>query len=617
MASTVDEPELNGVADSCEASKAEINADAAKEVRLQIGLGNATPASTATKAKSEHIEQFVKYTGMTPRTCYILVLASMILRIMGGCWMGMVAIEYTRYYVINDLAEVDYLRVLTGSPQYAVQALTFPFLGVISDRVSRKKLIVASSISTCASSWLLTRFPSVEVYILTKAMALVSDLGSPIRDAMLRDIFSDEEWEQAQGGVTGLRAKMAVIAQIGFGVAMVVGMGIMKLESLGINLPNEYTLHKAKCGVHYCVHPGHFSWEGDWAVDGSLRLLMILASVVLSIDALLVVFAFPETVRPEMRTSTWALVKQNWRVVAPWNNLRVFATPELRELMSIRCIGYILGAGGGSIFMAFYGRFEFDTFTMMVHTILAGGSTCLVTMLVPAIVVRYGDLKGIWVPSVVLTLAYGFSCALMPSGYGVLVFATWPLLAGPSFALNSFAPDLMAKLIPGDVQGTFQTAKSFTFRLSNAIFMWPWNQLYMHTMHLSYPLDATCVWVSIAVGFLILFLTLRLLRRDPKENIEQGRALEAFMASPYAQSHWYRQHCKESEDMEAKDIGSNFTAAKQAQQLDLVHTAAVLTRERGQGNDDNLTVEASPAEDQEPKNNADALPASENQQEDL
>jgi len=577
------EHEIQGVSEITAAvadvtdARAESESDAVKDIRLSIE--SASPVSMPSKAQSEHIEKFKKYTGMTPSTCYKLVLASMVLRVIGGCWMGMVAIEYTRYYVINDLAEIDYLRVLTGSPQFAVQAFTFPFLGVISDRVSRKKLIVASSIATCASSWLLTRYPSVEVYILTKVLALVSDLGTPIRDAMLRDIFSDEEWEQTQGGVTGLRAKMAVIAQAGFAASMAIGMGAIKLEYLGIYFPNEYTLHKHECSAHHCVAPGHFSWEGDWAVDGSLRLLMILASAVLSLDVFLVIFAFPETIQPEMRTSLLALVKQNWRIIAPWNNLRVFATPELQELMSIRCMGYFLAAGGGSIFMAFYGRFEFDTFTMMIHTILAGSSTWLVTLLVPALVVRFGDVRGIWVPSVVVTLVYGFSCALMPAGYGYLVYATWPLLAGPSFALNAFAPDLMAKLIPGDVQGTFQTAKSFTMRLSNAIFMWPWNQLYMHTHHLSYPFDATCVWVSIAVGFVVLAFTLRLLRRDPKEAIEQGKALDAFFASPYAQSKWYRQHCKESEDVEAKDMGNSFTATKQAQQLDLVHTAANLTRD--------------------------------------
>ena len=122
---------------------------------------------------------------MTPKWCCRLVLISVVLRVMGGCWVAFVALEYTRYYVwtqvplsiistfsspplshwlvsskancvafrwcsdpdraghphtlicsqslkqvMNDLAELDLLRVLTGSPQFAVQAFLFPFLGV-------------------------------------------------------------------------------------------------------------------------------------------------------------------------------------------------------------------------------------------------------------------------------------------------------------------------------------------------------------------------------------------------------------------------------------------------------------------------------------------------------
>jgi len=563
------------------------DADTVKEALDDLDAASPKSKITArSKAQSEHIEQFLKYTGMTPDRCYSLVLLSLILRVMGGCWVAMVALEYTRYYVINDLGEVDVLRTLTGSPQYLMQAFLFPFLGVVSDRVSRKKIILASSFCTCLSAWLLTTLPSVEIYIVTKALSLLADVGSPIRDAMLRDIFSADDWENSQGGVTGLRAKMAVMGQVGFGIAMLVGMGIMKIEEmgLGITLPNEYTLHKKDCGEHYCLTPGHFSWEGGWAIDGSLRLLMLLASVALSLDVALVAFAFPETLRPELKMSLRKLVVQHWRELAPWSNLRVFATKELRMLMSIRCIGYFLAAGGGSIFMSFYTRFEFDTFTMMIHTILAGASTWFVTLAVPRIVERFGDVRGVWVPSVAISLGFGFSCALMPAGYGYLVYVTWPLLAGPSFALNGFAPDLMAKLIPGDVQGTFQTAKSFAMRLSMGIFMWPWNQLFVHTKNLAYPFDATCVWVSIAIGFVMLLLVLRLIRHDPRDAIREGKALDAFLASPYAQSSWYLKHSK-SIEIEVADVGNNFTTSKHMQQLDIMHATTKLNMSKSMSMD--------------------------------
>ena len=123
------------------------------------------------------------------------------------------------------------------------------------------------------------------------------------------------------------------------------------------------------------------------------------------------------------------------------------------------------------------------------------------------------------------------ACGFIPAGHGYLVYAVWPLLGGPSFALTGFAPDLLAKLVPADVQGTFTTAKSFLFRLSQAIFMWPWNQLFMHTAHLAYPLDATALWVSLVLGVFMLMLTCYACQHDPREAIKSGRALDAFMAS--------------------------------------------------------------------------------------
>ena len=144
----------------------------------------------------------------------------------------------------------------------------------------------------------------------------------------------------------------------------------------------------------------------------------------MSLETVLVAVAFPETIKPELRTSTRKLVVENWRVprtycrheaharpaersegpqstedsfliavmskvIQPWNNLRVFATHELRLLMSIRTMGYVpfgfklsvvmwlcwdshragldlrIAAGGGSVYMSFYQRFEFDTFTIL------------------------------------------------------------------------------------------------------------------------------------------------------------------------------------------------------------------------------------------------------------
>jgi len=519
--------------------------DIASQRTMSMNSATVADIPEVPDARKTHAEDFKRRTGMTPRACYRLVLLSLMLRLMGGCWLGMVSIEYARYYVINDLALFDVLRTATGSPQYALQAFLFPFWGLVSDRVSRKKIVAAASLATCASAWLLTLVPCVSVYIFTKVLSLVSDVGGPIRDAMLRDIMSTDEWENSSGGVTGVKARLFLIGQIAFGVATGVGMGLLKLGEYGYGLPNEYTVHKDECGVEYCLPPGHWSWDGPWRIDGCLRLLTIMGSVVMTLDALVVCFLFPETLPPEFRreTTLCRFLKNSWHEAGrPWNNLRVFATHQLRSLMTIRFLGYIVAAGGGSIFMSFYNRFEFDTFTMTAHSVIAGASTWFTTAAVSWLVDRYGDVKGIWIPCKVLLLCYGVCCAALPSGYGSLVYVIWPTFAGPSFALQGMAPELLAKLMPPDLQGTYQTAKSFIFRLTMAVFMWPWNQLFVHTKQLAYPFDGIPIWVSLGIGVITLLMTLKKLRNDPREAILQGKALDAFWESDYAKGEWYQRH---------------------------------------------------------------------------
>merc|ERR1719210_313850 len=141
-----------------------------------------------------------------------------------------------------------------------------------------------------------------------------------------------------------------------------------------MGLPNEYVVHKELCGERHCVMPGRYSWDGPWKVDGCLRLLMIMGSTVMTLDAMVVLFFFPETLRPEHRTtgSVWSFVRSSWREMGrPWNNLRVLATPQLRSLMFVRFLSYVVAAGGSGIFLSVYGRFQFDTFTMTVHSVIA------------------------------------------------------------------------------------------------------------------------------------------------------------------------------------------------------------------------------------------------------
>lgn len=367
--------------------------------------------------------------------------------------------------------------------------------------------------------------------------------------------FCPSEWEHRSGGATGIKARMAQFGGAMMGFAVAIGMCVLKVGEIGIiELPNEYSKRKdlptpSGCkDERHCVPPGQGSWADDiWQMDGCLRLLMIMGAVVVSMELLVVMFLLPETLRPEYKTesSLWKFVQSNWRKLGtPWNNLRVFATPQLKDLMNIRIIHYVIGSGGHALFMSWYRRHNLDTFTMYTLGISAGVTGFVVLFFVTPIVERYGDLLGIWVFSTALILANGVGIALIPSSMWQLSYVLFPLFFGPGSALQGFSPELLAKLIPPDIQGTFQTGKSFLYDVQKAFMVWPWLGLLIASEKMPYPGDSLSVWVALALGVVSLWLTCKQLPADPKAIIAEGRALEAYWKTPYAQGvdSWYRYH---------------------------------------------------------------------------
>lgn len=512
----------------------------------------------ATGDTKAHVEDFIRRTGMRPRTCYRLVLLTWALKIIGGTWMGMVMLEYTRYYIINDVESLSIIETYTASPQCLLKAFLFPFWGIAADRSSRKKIIVASSVAMCMSAWLITYLPSVEILAMTRCLSLIGDIGGSIRNAMLRDLFSPSEWEHVDGGITGIKSRMAVFGTLMAAVAVFSGMGILKLGDMGVfGLPNEYSERKDKLppygcqGETYCITPGKHSWENDgWHVDGSLRLMMLMGTLMLTLEALVVVLFLPETLPPAHQTdaSLYKFFRRNWRMLGqPWNNLRSFATPQLKALLNIRFLHYAVGSGGNALFMSWYRRHQLDTFTMHVLGIAGGVTGFLLCFGVIRIVDRFGDLAGIWVPGYVMAICQGIGIALVPGSAWELCFIVFPIFLGPAGALQGFMPELLAKLMPADVQATFQTGKSFLHDIQKAVLVWPWLGLFVYSEDLPYPLDALSVWVAIGLGVLALLLTLRELPRDPKQAIEQGRALDEYWETLYVQGKpgrpsWYQRH---------------------------------------------------------------------------
>jgi MFS family permease len=482
---------------------------------------------------------FQSRTGMSQSACYGVVLLAMAFRTLGGAWQAMVILEYMRYYLINDISMLATVNAAAECPQCLLKAFLFPCWGVVADRVSRKRMLVLSSSASCISTWLLAVVPCIPVFVLTRVLTLVGDVGGSLRNAMLRDLFSRNQWDIAKGGVTGIQARLRIFGVIVTGVAVAVGMSVMKLGDEGImGHKNEFTLRKGECKDQmYCTQPDHFSWGGGWRVDGSLRLIMLMAACSYTLELLVIVFLLPETLKQDYATgsSIWAYVWCNRNeLLKPWRSLRVFATPMLRSLLGIRMIHYVIGSAGSAIFTTWYRRTELDTFTMYTLGVPTGIVGFLCLCIIPRLAERYGDFRGIWVPSNVVTLVYGVGVALVPGEYWQLCYVLFPLVGGPSAALAGSTPELLAKLVPPDLHGTFHTAKSFVWNVQRAIFIWPWLGALVVSEKYPYPFDALAIWIAIGLGVLALWAKLRMLPSDPRDEIWAGRALEDYWRTPYA-----------------------------------------------------------------------------------
>jgi len=283
-------------------------------------------------------------------------------------------------------------------------------------------------------------------------------------------------------------------------------------------------------------------------MDGLLRLLMVMGAVTFSAEALLLMIWLPETLkRHDKQTVTvHGFVKEAGRVIAgmggPWNNLRVFATDLLRSLVSIRILHYAIASGGSALFLSWYRRHELDTLSMYMLGTSGGVVAFVVLLLVTRIVERFGDLQGIWIPANVFGILYGASVVLIPASHWHLSYVFFPILGGPAAALGGFAPGLLAKLVPPNVQGTFQTGKAFLFDFQRAILVWPWWGLLISSKNFAYPFDVLPIWVALLLGMAALWITLKQLPVDPHKAIQDGRALDDFHLTSYAQGKWYQQH---------------------------------------------------------------------------
>jgi len=155
-------------------------------------------------------------------------------------------------------------------------------------------------------------------------------------------------------------------------------------------------------------------------------------------------------------------------------------------------------------------------------------------------------MKGVWLASTGALLIYGLSVILITEEFW---FAQLPFLlffSGPGSALHGTMDGLMGKLMPPELQATWRTGKNFLFDFQNAFLpLVLWQGLFDVSQDLAYPFDALPVMVAVGIGAVALALTSYIiLYMDPQADITEGRVLEAFYASPYAQGPWYQFHTK-------------------------------------------------------------------------
>jgi hypothetical protein len=272
---------------------------------------------------------------------------------------------------------------------------------------------------------------------------------------------------------------------------------------------------------------------------------MLMGAVALSVEAMLLVTCLPETLKKDLSrdSSISRFVKESWRDMGgPWNNLRVFATGQLRSLASIRFVHYTIASGGAALFFSWYRRHELDTLTMYTLGTAGGATAFICLLLVVRLVDWFGDLRGVWLPANILGLLYGTSIVLIPASHWQLSYIVFPLFGGSGAALAGFTPELLAKLVPPDVQGTFQTAKAFLFDLQRGLLVWPWLGLLIVSEDFPYPFDVLPIWIALVLGVITLGLTIRQLYADPRDTIRHGCALQEFWETPYATGAWYKKH---------------------------------------------------------------------------
>jgi len=495
-------------------------------------------------AGSDHgfMDQFRERCGVSPQYTFRILVCHVVLWSMSGVLLSLVGLNYTRYYITNDLVVLSRIETYSRIPTSLMKAFLYPFLGGISDRVARRSILLASNVTGLATLLLFVFVPCVPVLLACRLLNIVSDCRGMATYAMLRDLFPTAVWDHEGGGYTQMLATLVLIGNVSTGVAGFAGLVVLYF------VPDEFQQRHTDCSPEFCTPPGQFGWDSPWAVDGALRGLALASAAFGTAAVALIAVALPETLPPQVTAFTVrGYVRRHWRDIArPWDKLRPFSTRLSRVLLADKFLHMVISTGGMHYFWCWARRFKtLSSDSLLSATVgaagtVGGGAALLV---VPHLVGRLGDIRGIWLTSDVLTMCFAISVILLPEDMWVLQYGSMLLFAGPGFGLQTSKDGVLGKLMPPNLQATWRTGKNHLYDVQNSFFGFFYQFLFEVSEDMGYPFDVLPILVPVCIGSVAMAMTVYAARyMDPKGAIEEGRALEAFYASDYARGPWYTYH---------------------------------------------------------------------------
>lgn len=482
-------------------------------------------------------QEYLERCGQMPQTTFRTLVVCIAMASCGAGMMSVSFLDYLKYYVSNDINFISRTESALRVPKAVVAAFVFPTLGCAVDTVSRRLFLCIASWIAAAQGMLLSVIPSGPVLIVFVALNVVGDaVATFLVPAILRDLFPKAIWESRGGGFTAVAARIQLAGGLGL-VAGVIGAAIVFTASSAVTgHASEFDEHSADCSESHCELQGRFSLHGAWGVDGSLRFNMLLASALLVAVAGILSCRIPETLRRERCQSPMGCAKSGLPpFMRPWSNLAVFATMRLRLLLLVMTLQRVQNICRVTVLLSLQRRLHIDAPQSTKIAVVATFGSLPPMLFARHATEKFGDLRGIWIPGLALSLVGSIALPLIPEGHMNVFYLVLFLAVAPGSMLLSLADALPAKLFPHNLQATWRTGRDFIFHGLTAALALPCSYILEKSEEWPYPFDLAICWIVTAFLLAALLAAAYVaVALDPRRQIEEGRALADFSSSCYA-----------------------------------------------------------------------------------